>query len=166
MPQKRNPMLCEAILTLTRLTRASATTAIDAMFHEHERDWSSFQMEWAYLPELCVMTHGALALTGRVVSGLIVYPEAMRRNLDASGGLLLAERVMLALGATIGRQHAHDVIYENAMRAFEERRPFGAVLKEDPRVTEHLSAAEVDALLDPEAYTGLSGVFVDRVLGA
>ena len=165
MPQKRNPMLCEAILTLTRLTRGYATTAVDAMFHEHERDWSSFQMEWAYLPELCVMTHGALALTERVVSGLIVYPEAMLRNLNASGGLLLAERVMLALGAAIGRQHAHDVIYENAMRAFEERRPFGEVLKEDARVMDHLSAAELDALLDPIAYTGLSGVFVDRVVG-
>ncbi|MFN8377405.1 MAG: adenylosuccinate lyase [Anaerolineae bacterium] len=166
MPQKRNPMLCEAILTLTRLTRTTATTAIDAMFHEHERDWSSFQMEWAYLPELCVMTHGALSLTERVVQGLVIYPAAMMRNLNASGGLMLAERVMLELGASIGRQHAHDVIYENAMRAFEERRPFGDVLKEDPRVTDHLTPPEVDALLDPIQYTGLSGEFVDRVIGA
>ncbi len=166
MPQKRNPMLCEAILTLTRLTRASATTAIDAMFHEHERDWSSFQMEWAYLPELCVMTHGALVLTERVVRGLIVYPDAMLRNLQMSGGLMLAERVMLALGATIGRQHAHDLVYESAMRAFEERRPFGDVLKADPRVIEHLSAEQVDTLLDPIQYTGLSAAFVDRVLDA
>jgi 3-carboxy-cis,cis-muconate cycloisomerase len=136
------------------------------MFQEHERDWSIFQMEWAYLPELCVMTHGALALTERVVSGLIVYPEAMLRNLNASGGLMLAERVMLTLGASIGRQHAHDVVYDSAMRAFEERRPFADVLKEDSRVTDHLSAADVDALLDPIQYTGLSGVFVDRVLGS
>ena len=165
MPQKRNPMLCEAILTLTRLTRTTATTAIDAMVHEHERDWSSFQMEWAYLPELCVMTHGALALTERVVSGLIVYPEVMLRNLNASGGLLLAERVMLVLGAAVGRQHAHDIVYECAMLAFEERRPFSEVLKVDSRVSDHLSAETIDTLLDPLQYTGLSTVFVDRVTG-
>jgi 3-carboxy-cis,cis-muconate cycloisomerase len=62
MPQKRNPMLCEAILTLARLARYQAAVGIDAMQHEHERDWSSVQMEWAYLPELCIMAHGALTL--------------------------------------------------------------------------------------------------------
>jgi adenylosuccinate lyase len=165
MPQKRNPMLCEAILTLTRLTRAHAVTAVDAMFHEHERDWSSFQMEWAYLPELCIMTHGALLLTTRVVSGLVVYPENMRRNLDMSGGTLLAERVMLALGAHIGRQDAHDVIYEAAMHAFEARQPFAEVLKADSRVSAYLSAESIDALLDPTQYTGLAAEYVDRVLG-
>ncbi len=164
MPQKRNPMLCEAILTLARLTRVHAVTAVDAMFHEHERDWSSFQMEWAYLPELCIMAHGALLLTTRVVSGLIVYPENMRRNLDISGGTLLAERVMLALGAHIGRQDAHDVIYEAAMRAFEMRQPFAEVLKADSRVSAHLSAETIDALLDPTQYTGLAAEYVDRVL--
>jgi 3-carboxy-cis,cis-muconate cycloisomerase len=164
MPQKRNPMLCEAILTLARLTRAQAVTAVDAMFHEHERDWSSFQMEWAYLPELCIMTHGALLLTTRVVSGLVVYPEKMRRNLEISGGALLAERVMLALGAHIGRQDAHDVIYEAAMRAFETRQPFAEVLKADARVSAHLSAETIDSLLDPAQYTGLAAQFVERVL--
>jgi adenylosuccinate lyase len=163
MPQKRNPMLCEAILALARLVRGLAVTAVDAMHHEHERDWSSFQMEWSYLPEACIMVHGALELTARVVGGLRVYPENMRRNLDASGGSLLAERVMLALGAAVGRQHAHDLIYEAAMLSFESRTPFAAVLKRDPRVTEHLDAATIDALLDPVQYTGLSALFVDRV---
>jgi 3-carboxy-cis,cis-muconate cycloisomerase len=165
MPQKRNPMICEAILTLARLTRRHATTAIDAMLHEHERDWSSFQMEWAYIPELCVMTHGAMVMTERVLSGLIVYPENMMRNLNATNGLLLAERVMLALGGHIGRQHAHDIIYESAMASFEQRVPFADLLKQNPAVTEHLTPETIDSLLDPVQYTGLSGVFVDRVLG-
>jgi 3-carboxy-cis,cis-muconate cycloisomerase len=165
MPQKRNPMICEAILTLARLTRRHATTAIDAMLHEHERDWSSFQMEWAYIPELCVMTHGAMVMTERVLSGLIVYPENMMRNLNATNGLLLAERVMLALGSHIGRQHAHDVIYEAAMASFEQRVPFADLLKQNPAVTEHLTPETIDSLLDPVQYTGLSGVFVDRVAG-
>ncbi len=165
MPQKRNPMICEAILALARLARTQATTAIDAMMHEHERDWSSFQMEWAYIPEICIMTHGALELTQRVLSGLIVYPDNMLRNLDVTRGTLLAERVMLALGKFVGRQHAHDIIYESAMESFEKRVSFANVLKKNPVVTEHLDAAKIDALLDPLQYTGLAGIFVDKVAG-
>ncbi len=164
MPQKRNPMICEAILSLARLTRRHAATALDSMLHEHERDWSSFQMEWAYLPELCVMAHGAMTLSLRVIQGLHVYPEMMMRNLEASHGLLLAERVMLALGKFIGRQHAHDVIYEVAMHSFEQRAPFADLLKQNAAVTAHLSAETIDSLLDPVQYTGLAGEFVDRVL--
>lgn len=163
MPQKRNPMICEAILTLARLTRRHAATAVDAMFHEHERDWSSFQMEWAYLPELCVMTHGAMLMTLRVLDGLIVYPNNMRRNLDATNGLLLAERIMLALGKHVGRQQAHDIIYEAAMQSFETGVAFGEVLKQNAEVSHHLNAEAIDTLLDPEQYTGLAGAFVDRV---
>lgn len=166
MPQKRNPMLAEAILALARLVRAQATTAIDAMLHEHERDWSSFQMEWAYLPELCVMVHGALALTHRVIAGLHVYPDHMARNLDITRGSLLAERVMLALGQHIGRQPAHDLIYEAAMESFERREAFADVLKRRPEVMRHLDAAAIDALLDPAQYTGLAAHFVDHVTGA
>ncbi len=165
MPQKRNPMICEAILALARLARTQATTAIDAMMHEHERDWSSFQMEWAYIPELCVMVHGALQLTLRVLDGLIVYPDNMTRNLDVTRGSLLAERVMLTLGKFVGRQHAHDIIYEAAMESFEKRVSFADVLKRNPAVTEHLNDETIDSLLDPAQYTGLAGVFVDRVVG-
>jgi 3-carboxy-cis,cis-muconate cycloisomerase len=164
MPHKRNPMLCESILTLARLTRRHATTALDAMLHEHERDWSSFQMEWAYMPELCIMAHGAMMLSLRVIGGLQVYPDAMLRNLEVTHGALLAERVMLALGKFIGRQHAHDLVYEAAMQAFEQHAPLGDVLKQNPAITAHLSAETIDSLLDPAEYTGLSAVFVDRVL--
>lgn len=166
MPHKRNPMLCESILTLARLTRRHAATAVDAMMHEHERDWSSFQMEWAYLPELCIMTHGAMELMHRVLSGLIVYPENMLRNLHATGGLLLAERVMLALGQYIGRQQAHDIVYEAAMHSFEQHISFAEVLKAAETVTAYLEPAVIDELLDPTQYTGLSAAFVDRVLSS
>ncbi len=164
MPQKRNPMICEAILTLARLTRRHAATAIDAMLHEHERDWSSFQMEWAYIPELCVMVHGAMEMTLRVLEGLIVYPENMLRNLHSTNGLLLAERVMLALGKHIGRQAAHDIIYELAMQSFEQRVPFGDLLKQETAVSAYLPPEMIDALLDPVQYTGLASAFVGRVL--
>lgn len=165
MPQKRNPMLCEAILALARLCRQQAATAIDVLlYNEHERDWSSVHMEWAYLPELCIMAHGALEMTLRVLRGLIVYPDRMRQNMDLTHGLLLAERVMFELGQHIGRQAAHDVVYENAMQAIENREPFLAHLAADERVSVHIDGEKLAALLDPEQYTGLASLFVQRVL--
>jgi len=164
MPQKRNPMLAEAILTLGRLCREKCATAIDTLlYNEHERDWSSFQMEWAYLPEVCIMAHGAMHLTQRVLDGLQVYPERMRRNLDLTYGLLLAERIMFALGKHIGRQEAHDAVYECAMSAFEAAEPFAEHLAAHEIVSQYLNRAELDALLDPEQYTGLASIFAERV---
>jgi adenylosuccinate lyase len=79
----------------------------------------------------------------------------MRRNLDLGGGLIMAEAVMLRLGATLGRQHAHDIVYDAAQAAAVEERSFASVLAADPRVTAHLAAPAIQDLLDPTAYTGL-----------
>ena len=164
MPHKRNPMLCEAIVALARLAFNQARTSFDGLIQEHERDWTVNHMEWAYLPELCVMTDGALAQTLRVVRGMRVYPERMRRNVDALGGLMLSEAVMFALGERIGRVSAHDVVYDAAMRAVESGRAFAELLAEDERVSAHLSRAEIAALLEPTRYTGQCGAFVDLVV--
>lgn len=161
MPHKRNPMLCEAIAALARLSFNHARAAFDGLIQEHERDWTVNHMEWAYLPELCVMTDGALAQMLRVVRGLHVYPERMRRNVDALGGLMLSEAVMFALGERIGRVSAHDVVYDAAMRAVESGRAFADLLAADARVTDHLTRADIAALLEPTRYTGQCGAFVD-----
>lgn len=164
MPHKRNPMLCEAILALGRLVLHRVPIALDAMIQEHERDWVGDHMEWAYLPEMCVMTDGAITLTTRVLNGLVIYPERMRQNLDQTAGLMLSEAVMLALAAKIGRQSAHDIVYECSMRTIEEKIPFRQTLLAHSVVSAHLSPAEIDRLLDPIQYTGLSRSFVDRVI--
>ena len=165
MPQKRNPMLCESILTLARLMQAQVTVAMDTLvYNEHERDWSAVQMEWAWVPELCVMCQGALEITLRVLTGLQVNEARMRRNLDLTGGLLLAERVMFALAPQLGRQRAHDVVHACAMAAHEQGRPFSELLAADSRITRHLSREQISMLLDPAGYTGLATEFVDRVL--
>lgn len=163
MPHKRNPMLCEAIVALARLCFDRARTALDGLIPEHERDWAVNHMEWAYLPELCVMADGALALTLRVLDGLHVYPERMRANLDALQGLMMSEAVMFALGQAVGRQTAHDVVYACAMRAVETQRSFREVLAGDPLVRAHLSADDLDRLLDPTRYIGLAREMVDQV---
>jgi adenylosuccinate lyase len=102
-----------------------------------------------------IATGDMLARLLEVLKGLRLDPERMRRNLDLGGGLIMAEAVMLDLGAAIGRQHAHDVVYDAAQAAFVEGRPFGALLTDDPRVTAHLDRAAIEKLLDPTAYTGL-----------
>ena len=164
MPQKRNPMLCEAILTTSRLARQHVGLSLDAMMHDFERDWSSVQMEWEFVPELCILTHGGLAMTQRVLGTLSVYPDRMRANLEISGGHLLAERVMFALADRTGRQRAHDIVHEVSMTAVENGTPFAHALKTHPEVATRLQPAEIDALLDPTTYVGLSAAFVDQVL--
>lgn len=165
MPHKRNPMLCEGIMAEARMVRGALTTVLTAMESEHERDWAAVHVEWACVPEATILTGGAVAHTLRVIEGLIVYRERMRENVDILQGLSLSEAVMLQLGIHIGRQVAHDVVYEASMAAFEQSRPLRDLLMEDTRVTQHLSADELDEILRPEVYTGLCGVFVDRVAG-
>jgi 3-carboxy-cis,cis-muconate cycloisomerase len=164
LPHKRNPMLCEAIVALARLVMNKVPIAQAAMIQEHERDWTGSHLEWAYLPDACILTDGALALATRVGRGLRVKPERMRFNLERLKGLMQSEAVMLALGRKVGRQTAHAAIYECAMRAVEQDRPFQDALAEDPLVARNLTAAEIEALLAPDQYTGLAGYYVDQVL--
>lgn len=165
MPHKRNPMMCEGIMAEARMVRGVLTTLLMAMESEHERDWSAVHIEWACVPEAAILTGGAVAHTLRVIRGLNVYRERMRANVNLLNGLSLSEAVMLELGAFVGRQLAHEVVYEASMAAYEQKRPLRDLLLEDTRITRHLPADKLDELLQPERYTGLCGEFVDRVAG-
>ena len=103
----------------------------------------------------CVAMGDILARLTEVLRGLRLEPKRMRENLDLGHGLIMAEALMLDLGRTIGRQHAHDVIYDAAQAAFTEGKAFSDLLAADPRVTAHLNKAAIQGLLDPTAYTGL-----------
>ena len=155
MPQKRNPKLCQDIIALTAEVRAQVPLALEAMQTEHEADRTTSLMMDAAEARACIAMGDALSRLGEVVRGLRLDPERMRHNLQLGGGLIMAEAVMLELGAILGRQHAHDVVYDAAQAAFVEGRAFSAVLSTDPRVTAHLGADAIDRLLDPVAYTGL-----------
>ena len=96
-----------------------------------------------------------LSRLGEIMRGLRLDPVRMRSNLDLGGGLIMAEAVMLDLGATIGRQHAHDAVYDAAQDAFTQGKSFGDLLAADPRVTAHMKPEQIRKLLDPTAYTGL-----------
>jgi adenylosuccinate lyase len=119
MPHKRNPTYAERVVALSRLLRGLAGTALETMVMVHERDASAGRAEWALVPEACCLAAAAEHWTLHIVRGLRVNPERMRENLDRLGGLLLSEAVMLRLGEGLGRNAAHDVVYEAAMTAFE-----------------------------------------------
>lgn len=164
MPQKRNPAGSEEIVALSKIVRGFVTAALDGLINEHERDGGAYHAEWHYVPETCILTAGALNRAIEVISNLDVNPENMRRNLDVTNGLVMSERVMIRLAQNLGRQTAHDVVYDCAMKAFREGRPLKDTLLESEEVTQHLSAGEIDELLDPAGYLGLAPMFVDRVL--
>lgn len=165
MPHKRNPMLCEAVVGMTKLARGIVPVVLDLMVHEHERDMRPWHAEWEAVPELCILTGGSLATIVEVVRGLEVDPARMRANLDATKGLILSERVMMELAPALGRERAHDLVYEASMRAFHDDRPLGDVLREDAALAPALGSGEdLDGILDPATYTGVCASFVDRVL--
>src|SRR5208283_1002397 len=103
----------------------------------------------------CIATGDMLSRLVEIMRGLRLDPVRMRSNLDLGGGLIMAEAVMLDLGAAIGRQHAHDAVYDAAQDAFVQGRSFGDLLAADPRVTAHMTAERIRGLLDPTGYTGL-----------
>jgi adenylosuccinate lyase len=155
MPQKRNPKLCQDIIALAAEVRSLVPLALEAMQTEHEGDRTTSLMLASAEARAAIAIGDLLGRLGEVLRGLRLLPERMRANLEVGGGLIMAEAVMLELGSVVGRQTAHDVVYDAAQAAFAEQRPFAAVLAADPRVTAHLDADARARLLDPLAYTGL-----------
>jgi adenylosuccinate lyase len=158
MPQKRNPKLCQDIIAAAADIRAQVPLALEAMQTEHEADRTTTLMIDTAESRACIATGDMLARLIQVIKGLKLDPQRMRKNLDLSGGLILAEAVMLTLGATLGRQRAHDVVYDAAQAAFIENKVFGDLLSADPRVIECLDVAGIAKLMDPTEYCGLSSM--------
>ena len=164
MPHKRNPAVVETMVTVSRAMRYSVAMMHDATLAEHERDVSAVRLEWKAVPEACMMA-GALLEMGRyVLSGLTVNVEKMRSNLDLLGGFLMSERVMFELSAQVGKQSAHELVYEAAMRGVEHGITFEHALMQDARVREALDEEKLRAALDPTTYVGLAPTIVDNVL--
>jgi 3-carboxy-cis,cis-muconate cycloisomerase len=162
MPQKRNPKLTQDIIAAAAEVRALVPLALEAMQTEHEADRTTSIMMDHAVTQACGLMGDIQQRLIVVLQGLQVFPERMRRNLELSGGLIMAESLMLELGKQIGRQRAHDVVYDAAQAAVTEGRSFRALLAEDKRVSAHLTSAQVDALLDPAQYSGLCRQFAER----
>ena len=124
MPQKRNPKLCQDIIAAAAEVRSIVPLALEGMQTEHEADRTTSLILDSTEARACIITGDMLARMTAVMRGLSLNPARMRANLDLGGGLIVAEAVMLELGATIGRQHAHDVVYDAAQATVVEGKPF------------------------------------------
>jgi adenylosuccinate lyase len=167
MPHKRNPVLSENITGLARMVRAYALPAMEDVALWHERDISHSSVERMIGPDATVTLDFALARMAGVVENLVVYPESMAKNLDRLGGLVHSQRVLLALvDKGTSREDAYRLVQRNAMRVWQQRGDFLALLKADPEVSKALSAGELEALFDLAYHTKhVDGIFT-RVFGA
>jgi 3-carboxy-cis,cis-muconate cycloisomerase len=164
MPHKRNPVRASVALSAAVRVPGLVATILSAMPQEHERGLGGWQAEWETLPDLVRVVAGASRAVADGLDTLVVDPARMRQNLDAAGGVPLAESVTLALAPHLGRAAAHARVEAAARRALDEHRPLAAVLGEDAEVTRVCSHEEIARRLAPERYLGSAQAFVNHVL--
>jgi 3-carboxy-cis,cis-muconate cycloisomerase len=164
MPQKRNPIACEYILAAQRSVHALLPLLFQAMAGDQERATGPWQSEWVALPQIFVLTAGALAHGLTLARDMTVDGVRMRRNLDGTQGLIMAEAFMMRLAEKIGRDAAHHAVQEACDKALAEKRMLADVLAEDPDIGRHLDRAVLASLADPGSYLGEAAAVIDRTL--
>ena len=164
MPQKRNPISCLYIHACAGVVRQQVAALLDANVADHERSTGPWEIEWIVLPEIFVLSAGALHQANFIVAGLEVDAKRMRANLDLTHGLVVSEAVMMGLAPYLGREKAHDLVYDLCRDAIKQERPLLDLLVENREITRHADRKKLAQLCDPANYLGLSGVMVDRVL--
>ncbi|MGQ0668992.1 MAG: adenylosuccinate lyase [Actinomycetota bacterium] len=164
MPHKRNPVLCERISGLARVVRGNLQAALENIPLWHERDISHSSAERVILPDSTIALDFMLAELTEVLDGLRVYPERMRANLEAGGGLAYSQSVLLALvEAGLARDEAYGIVQRAAAAAWDEGKEFRAELELDPEVAARLPADHLAALFDPGRFLANLDVLFDRL---
>ncbi|KAL4891637.1 L-Aspartase-like protein [Aspergillus ambiguus] len=164
MPQKRNPISSEVILAASKVLRSNAGLVLDGMVADFERASGPWHLEWVAVPESFVIAVGALSQTHFALSGLCVHSKQMLDNLHSTKGLIVAEAVMMGLAPHVGRNKAHDIVYEACKESIEKNRTLLECLLEKPEVISKMSTEQVSKFCDPVNYLGASGRMVDDVL--
>lgn len=166
MPHKRNPVSAALVLAAATRVPGLVSTMLSAMTQEDERGLGNWHAEWETLPEIFRLTAGALYQMAAIAPHLEVDEQRMRRNLDATHGLIFAEAVTMALGSHIGKSAAHELVEEASQQARKSGKHLRQVLAQNSAVTEQLTPAELDRLFAPENYLGVAEELVDRVVAA
>ena len=153
MPHKKNPEKCERVCGLARTIRANAMTAFENVALWHERDISHSSAERVLIPDACQALDYILDLFTWVMRGLVVNEERMRRNIDASHGLVYSQRVLLALTeAGMDREQAYRKVQKHALEAWDTQTPFRPKIESDPEIAAHLKPDQIDGLFDPSYF--------------
>jgi 3-carboxy-cis,cis-muconate cycloisomerase len=166
MPHKRNPVAAASAIAAATMAPNLAATIFAAQVGDHERSAGPWHAEWPTLPNLLLVTSGALAAIVDIADGLEVDAARMRTNLDMTGGLIMAEAVAFALAEKIGKQEAHHLVEAASKKAVAERKTLRAVLESEAKITAHLDAKRIAQLLEPMAYQGVSQALIDRLLAS
>jgi 3-carboxy-cis,cis-muconate cycloisomerase len=166
MPQKRNPISCVYITSMASTVKQLSAALFEAMVEDHERSTGPWEIEWIVLPQISILTHATLRHTLTLLQGLEVHPQAMKNNLNLTKGAITSEAVMMALGKKMGRQVAHDLVYDICRELADTSSPtFVDLLLENVAVQKlGMKREEVEMLCNPSNYVGLSREMVERVL--
>jgi adenylosuccinate lyase len=151
MPHKRNPIVCERIAGLARVLRSNALAAMENVALWHERDISHSSVERVIIPDSCILLDFILADMTKIIDNLLVYPDHMARNLNATRGLIFSQEVLLALTKKgMKREDAYKMVQEQAMKVWKEEKEFKTLLLGSEEVMKVLSKKELDELFDPK----------------
>ncbi|MGJ0486432.1 MAG: class-II fumarase/aspartase family protein [Methylomicrobium sp.] len=164
MPHKRNPEISEHLGTLSRVVRHHAAHMTENLVHSHERDGRSWKGEWAIIPDATLAAGKSLALLKLLLKDLQVNPQRMRANILATQGFVHAEAVMLVLAKTLGKQSAHQLVYDLTMQAQSEGLHLKQALLNNPQIGAILRHDEIEALFNPEQSTGVCAAMVEQVI--
>ena len=165
MPHKRNPIVCERICGLARLVRGHSVAAQENVTLWHERDISHSSVERVILPDTTIALDYMMVKFTRVVEGMVVYPEHMRRNMDRVHGLVFSQRLLLALArAGLSREDAYALVQDAAMETWETERPFEESVRAREGITSRLDEAALAAVFSLDAFLGEVDTIFDRVL--
>ncbi|MDP3959850.1 MAG: adenylosuccinate lyase [Pseudorhodobacter sp.] len=167
MPHKRNPVLSENLTGLARLVRMAVVPALENVALWHERDISHSSVERAIGPDATITLDFALHRLAGLIEKLVIYPENMRANLEKFHGLVMSQRVLLALTqAGVSREDSYRLVQRNAMKVWEKGADFKTELLADPEVTAALSPAEIEAKFDLGYHTKHVDTIFARVFGS
>ena len=151
MPHKRNPIVCERIAGLARVLRSNALAAMENVALWHERDISHSSVERVIIPDSCILLDFILADMTKIIDNLLVYPDHMARNLNATRGLIFSQEVLLALTKKgMKREDAYKMVQEQAMKVWKEEKEFKTLFLGNEEVMKILSKKELDELFDPK----------------
>jgi 3-carboxy-cis,cis-muconate cycloisomerase len=164
MPHKRNPVGAAIALAAAVQVPGLVATMLSAAVQEHERGLGNWPAEWDTLPQIAMLTAGALDAMTATVAGLDVDAQRMALNLDATNGQIMAEAIQMALAPSLGRDVAHSLVGAACRRAAADRRHLRDVLRDDPKVGAVLDEDALARLFDPLSYLGSANAFIERVL--
>lgn len=164
MPHKRNPVLCERIVVMSRHVRALNGTILEGMIHENERDPRSLWSEWLAVPQVSIYTATSLHYLIDILRGLEVHASRMTSNLTLYGDKIMSEWLLFLLAKSLGKAKAQEKLSRWLHEAEESNRPFAAMLKADPELSQLLSDEDLAKLDQPRHYIGLSPEIVSDTI--